>query len=353
MAGERTIDHVTPRQVAMGTAAFVAVVVGSLAVWQVVRSNGGIAWWWAVAYAVAAFASVYLVMGVALERFITARLRVLFRMVHDLKTGRGEAPAVDIGADAIGEVERTMGSWAEEKRTEIAALREREQYRREFIGNLAHEMKTPLHNMQGYLETLLDGGLEDPKVNRDFLQRGARSTDRLIKIVEDLDLIARLESGVIEVRKELVDLAQVVAQVQRELLRAATAKGIQLVSELDEGPLVQADPGKLEQVFTNLMNNAVAYGRPGGRVIVRAVALEGDQVMVEVSDNGVGISPEHLPRLFERFYRVDKSRARTEGGSGLGLAIVKHILEAHGQSITVKSTTGEGTTFAFTLERAR
>jgi two-component system phosphate regulon sensor histidine kinase PhoR len=183
MASERSVDSVTPRQVALGTAAFVAIVVGALAVWLVSRSNGAVAWWWAIAFALVAFVSVYVVMGVALERFITARLRVLFRMVHDLKTGRGEAPAVNLSADAIGEVERTMEVWAEEKRTEIAGLREREQYRREFIGNLAHEMKTPLHNMQGYLETLLDGGLEDPKVNRDFLQRGARSTDRLIKIV--------------------------------------------------------------------------------------------------------------------------------------------------------------------------
>lgn len=155
-----------------------------------------------------------------------------------------------------------------------------------------------------------------------------------------------------ELRKEPLDLAALVRDAQNDLVRHAASKGIVLVNELDEGPMVLADATRLEQVFTNLLDNAIKYGRPGGRVVVRAIQLEGGQVMVEVSDNGAGISPEHLPRLFERFYRVDKSRARQEGGSGLGLSIVKHIVEAHGQSITVKSAPGAGTTFAFTLKRA-
>ncbi len=353
MAAERAIDPVTPRQVALVTAAFVGIVAGALGVVQVVGSAGRFGWWWPPVYVVVVFLTVYLIMGVALERFITARLRVLFRMVHDLKTGPGSAPAVDTDRDVLGQVESTMEDWVRAKGTEITELKQREAFRREFIGNLAHELKTPLHNMQGYLETLLDGGLEDPKVNRDFLQRAARSTDRLIKIVEDLDMIAKLESGVLELRMRPLDLAALVRDEMTDAARQASVKGIQLVNELPDDLRVQADPGRLEQVFTNLIDNAIHYGRPGGRVVVRAIDLEGGQVLVEVSDNGIGIAAQHLPRLFERFYRVDKSRARKEGGSGLGLAIVKHIVEAHGQSITAKSAEGEGTTFAFTLAKAR
>ena len=353
MPAERALDPVTPRQVAFVTAAFVGIVAGALGVMQVVASGGKFSWWWPPIYVAVVFTTVFLIMGVALERFITARLRVLFRLVHDLKTGPGAAPAVATDRDVLGQVESTVEDWVRAKGTEITELKQREAFRREFIGNLAHELKTPLHNMQGYLETLLDGGLEDEKVNRDFLQRATRSTDRLIKIVEDLDMIAKLESGVMELRKTPVDLAELVRGEMTDAARQAATKGIQLVNELPEGMEVMADSGRMEQVFTNLIDNAIHYGRPGGRVIVRAIDLEGGQVLVEVSDNGIGIAPQHLPRLFERFYRVDKSRARKEGGSGLGLAIVKHIVEAHGQSITAKSAEGEGTTFAFTLEKAR
>lgn len=352
MAGERRVDAVTPRQVALGTAAFAAVVIGALGVWQMSRSNGAVHWWWPVVYATTTFFTVFFVMSAALHRFITARLQVLFRMVHDLKTGEGSDTRAVLDSDVIGGVESAVEDWALAKRTEISELKQRERFRREFIGNLAHEMKTPLHNMQGYIDTLLDGGLEDPKVNRDFLQRAARGTERLIKIVEDLDMIAKLEGGVVELKKGPVDLAVFVRDQLADAMRRAAGKGIQLSSELEEGPRVLIDPDRMEQVFTNLIDNAINYGRPGGRVVIRAIDIEGGQVMVEVSDNGIGIAPEHLPRLFERFYRVDKSRARVQGGSGLGLAIVKHIIEAHGQSITVKSRPGEGTTFAFTLERA-
>ena len=212
-------------------------------------------------------------MSVALERFIKARLRVLFRMVHDLKTSRDGSVEVDMDSDVLGQVESTVEDWAREKRMEISELKEREQFRREFIGNLAHELRTPLFNMQGYVLTLLDGGLEDPKINRDFLQRAARATDRLIKIAEDMDVIAKLESGVMEMQMEPVDLEVLVRGELDDAMRGAVDKGIQLKCEVGPGTLVMADPQRLAQVFTNLIDNAIHYGRPGGMVIVRAIKL--------------------------------------------------------------------------------
>ena len=352
MASERSIDTLTPRQVALVAAAFVAILVGVLALVLVRQLNAAISAWWTLLLAAVAFGAAYTVVMVALERFINARIRLLFRMVHDLKTGKSSAPpVVDMNSDVLGQVQATVEDWAREKRTEITELREREQFRREFIGNLSHELKTPIFNIQGYILTLLEGGLEDPNVNRDFLERAARGTDRLNKIVEDLDMIAKLESGVMEMAMEPTDLAELVRDELADAARHATEKGIVLRSEITDPLMVQCDPGRMAQVFLNLLNNSISYGRPGGSVTVRAYTVEGGQVLVEVSDNGIGIAPEHLSRLFERFYRVGKSRARNEGGSGLGLAIVKHIIDAHGQSITVRSTEGEGTVFAFTLKR--
>ncbi|MFZ1688551.1 MAG: ATP-binding protein [Flavobacteriales bacterium] len=353
MASERSIDTLTPRQVALVAAAFVAILVGVLALVLVRQLDAGISAWWTLLLAAVAFGAAYTVVMVALERFINARIRLLFRMVHDLKTGKSSTPpVVDMTSDVLGQVQATVEDWAREKRTEITELRKREEFRREFIGNLSHELKTPIFNIQGYILTLLEGGLEDPNVNRDFLERAARGTDRLNKIVEDLDMIAKLESGVMEMTLEPTDLAELVDDELADAARHATEKGITLRSEITDPLMVQCDPGRMAQVFLNLLTNAISYGRPGGNVTVRAFTVEGGQVLVEVSDNGIGIAPEHLSRLFERFYRVGKSRARNEGGSGLGLAIVKHIIDAHGQSITVRSTEGEGTVFAFTLKRA-
>ncbi|HRH38825.1 MAG TPA: ATP-binding protein, partial [Flavobacteriales bacterium] len=237
-----------------------------------------------------------------------------------------------------------------ERRSEIKELKEREQYRREFIGNLAHELKTPIFNIQGYVLTLLEGGLEDERVNRDFLRRANNGVDRLMKIVEDLDMISKLESGTMELRTTRLDLHESVTEIVHGLEKRAADRGVTLRNMIPEHTNVIADQGRLGQVFTNLIGNAIAYSREGGSCTISSFEL-GNQVGVEVADDGIGISSEHLPRLFERFYRVGKSRARNEGGSGLGLAIVKHIIDAHDQTITVKSTEGKGTTFTFTLAR--
>ncbi len=306
--------------------------------------------WVAFIAALLLFGVAYGVFSFSIERFIHSRIKVLYRTVHDLKRSRLDGADPRTRGDILDEVNAEVTAWATERRTEIRELHEREKYRREFIGNLAHELKTPIFNIQGYILTLLEGGLEDDKVNRDFLERASNGVDRLTKIVEDLDLITKLESGVMELRLNRMDLRPLVSETMKSMEISARDRGVRLVNDLPSPALVRADNNRIAQVITNLLANAISYGRPGGTCTVSSYAL-GDQLVVEVSDDGIGISAEHLPRLFERFYRVGKSRARNEGGSGLGLAIVKHIIEAHGQTITVKSTEGKGTVFSFTLEK--
>ena len=300
---------------------------------------------------VLALALSYVLLSIALRRFIQDRIRGIYKTVQGLR-GAADPPVGSTGEDALGRVEGEVAEWASARRSEITELKEREKFRREFIGNLAHELKTPIFNIQGYILTLLEGGLEDEKVNRDFLSRASHGVDRLIKIVEDLDLITKLESGVMDLRLNRILLREVVEEAMEDVELQAREKGIALLDQVPEDLSVLGDRDRLLQVFVNLFVNGVNYGRPGGHCTVSVDDLD-ERVLVEVSDNGIGISEEHLPRLFERFYRVGKSRSRNEGGSGLGLAIVKHIVDAHGQTITVKSEEGRGSTFAFTLRKAR
>lgn len=305
--------------------------------------------WQLLAVAATVFAVAFLASRLLVKRFVQERVELIHRTVHEARSGRGSAGAAP--PPDLARVGEEVGAWAEEKRREVAELKERERFRREFIGNLAHELRTPAFSIQGYILTLLEGGLEDPKVNRTFLERANAGTDRMIRIIEDLDVIARLESGVLAVETRATELRDVVENVIHDLRKAVAARGIQLDNGVAEGLLVDADPDRLAQVFSNLLGNAVHYGREGGMCTVRAHDL-GGQVLVEVEDDGPGIAAEHLPRLFERFYRVGASRARHEGGSGLGLAIAKHIVEAHQGTISVHSTEGSGTVFSFTLPRA-
>ncbi len=345
-------EHVGPistRQIALLVALAVAVTT-VLAAWA-----GGTWWagtgWWPVALAVVLFGVTYVAVLFATERFVHDRIQALYRTVHDLRRGGRKDDGPVLKGDVLYQVNTEVQAWARERRTEIAELEEREQFRREFIGNLSHELKTPIFNIQGYILTLLEGGLEDDRVNRDFLNRASNGVDRLMQLVEDLDMITKLESGVMDLRETTFDLHELVSEVMEGMELKAADRGIQLHNTVPADTRVGGDRSRLAQVLTNLFNNAIVYGRDGGICTVRTYPL-GEQQVVEVTDDGIGIAKEHLPRLFERFYRVGKSRARNEGGSGLGLAIVKHIIEAHRQTITVKSTEGAGSTFSFTLQRA-
>ena len=244
----------------------------------------------------------------------------------------------------------------EERRSEINILKDQENYRREFLGNISHELKTPLFTIQGYILTLVDGGaLKDKKVREKYLRRAAKGVDRIISIVKDLDLITQFESGIKTVDRSEFNIFDLVDNVFDLLEFESEKNNISLKLENINKPLiyVNADQERILQVLTNLIVNSIKYGSNNGCTEVKVEDYNKEKVIVRVIDNGEGIEQEHLPRLFERFYRIDKNRSRKKGGSGLGLSIVKHIIEAHQEEIFVESTIGEGTEFSFTLQKPK
>ena len=254
----------------------------------------------------------------------------------------------------ISQVNDDVAQWARDKVNEITLLRDTEQFRREYIGNVSHELKTPLNNIQGYIETLIDGGLKDDEINMKYLERTDRNISRLISIVTDLDTISKFESGVMKLNMEDFDLVDVVEEVLDFNDQKASTKHIALkLHNATEKPvMVHADKNRIYEVITNLVVNSINYGVESGTTKVIISDIE-NKYLIDVQDNGIGIAEENLSRVFERFFRVDKSRSRESGGTGLGLAIVKHIMEAHNEMISVKSKIGEGTTFSFTLKKAQ
>lgn len=259
---------------------------------------------------------------------------------------------VKLTEDVIGDLENLTKDWAASRQAELSKLKEQERFRREFLGNISHELKTPIFSIQGYILTLLEGGLEDEEVNQKFLLRASKGVDRITHILDDLDTITKLESSKLENNFTKFDIIELANEIIDDLEISSKQKEISLVKVYQSKEvMVNADRGKISQVITNLLNNSIYYGKEGGKTEIRVYELM-DVVNIEISDNGPGIEQEHLPRLFERFYRVDRSRARHEGGTGLGLAIVKHIIDSHDQTISVRSTVDVGSTFSFTLEKA-
>ncbi|MBU2018202.1 MAG: sensor histidine kinase [Bacteroidetes bacterium] len=286
-----------------------------------------------------------------IKKFIDDRLKLLFRSIRKGKITNNK-PHFNFGlkGDVIAEAELQTKNWTEERMEEISKLKEQEEFRREFLGNLGHELKTPVFAIQGYILTLLDGGLEDETVNVRFLERASKATDRMVSILEDLDQITKLEVDVLKMDFKNFEILELIQDVFDTLEIKALEKNIQLSFAKEYSPtIVNADRSKIAQVLINLISNSISYGNQGGKTLLRLYVLD-DIVTVEVSDNGPGIDDVNIPRLFERFYRVEKSRNRNDGGSGLGLSIVKHIIESHEQSINVRSTVGVGSTFAFTLQ---
>ena len=237
------------------------------------------------------------------------------------------------------------------KQQEIQALKRAAKYRREFLGNVSHELKTPIFNIQGYVHTLLDGAIKDDNVNMKYLQRTSKSIDRLIAIIDDLDAISRLESDELKLEKTNWDIIELINEVFETFEVKSEKKNIKLKLPKHQKPLlVEADRNKISQVLYNLISNALKYGKEFGEVRGQ-VTNESNQILISIKDNGIGIDEENIPRLFERFYRVDKGRSRSEGGTGLGLAIVKHIIEAHDEKIEVLSEKNVGTEVIFTLKK--
>jgi two-component system phosphate regulon sensor histidine kinase PhoR len=293
----------------------------------------------------------FFVLQYRVERFIYRRIKKIYDDVSLLEssTFRNRSITTDM-ATLTREVEK----FARDKKIEIETLKIREEYRREFLGNVSHELKTPLFTVQGYLLTLLDGAMKDKVLRKKYLQRAEKGVERLIYIVQDLDMITKLEAGDLNLNYSKFDIIEVIQGVFDLLEMRADKKSIMLM--LDQKYLkpvmVYGDKDKIQQVVTNLVVNSVKYGKENGTTEISVEDLVNNKVIVRVKDNGEGIAQKHIPRLFERFYRIDKSGARSEGGSGLGLAIVKHIIEGHDEKIYVESKFGFGSEFSFTLEKA-
>ena len=289
-------------------------------------------------------------------RYINNKIKIIYKLIHHLKRGKDLKSAMGekLSADLIRDVEQEVRDWAKAKAQEIDTLKEQEKFRREFLTNVSHEFKTPLFAIQGYLDALQEGLIEDDReLAQQFLDKASKNLDRLSYLIHDLDEISKLESGKFPVNYQIFDIATLVQEVMESMEDKAAPYQIQLVfkNKYQGSTLVSADRDKITQVLVNLLDNSFKYGKKNGHTYIRIYPLF-DQVLVEVTDDGIGIEEKSLVRVFERFYRADKSRSRKIGGSGLGLAIVKHIVEAHQQTITVRSTEGVGTTFAFTLEKA-
>ena len=280
-----------------------------------------------------------------------------FKPISDLKKLLSENPFSDIypvflnHLNPFDNIRKIVKRNNDKSNTEFEKMHSLEQYRREYIGNISHELKTPIFNIQGYLASLLEGGLEDEKVNRLFLEKADKNVDRMINIVMDLQTISRFEANELELQKETFGINQLIEDVIES--EQETANKSHVIFELYGGNeiIVEADKFRMRQVLTNLLVNSVKYCKPdGGKTSIRVYELE-NSIKVELADNGIGMDEKHLSRIFERFYRVDSSRSREKGGSGLGLAIVKHIIDAHGETIEVMSTPGVGTVFSFSLSK--
>lgn len=344
----------TPRELALLIAGVSAAAIALLLLIVKVLNVLNISWsemigLFVLAFAVGFFANYYLV-----RYFIFRRIKLIYKIIHREKLPTGfKAANLDMSRSILDEVEKEVNQWAQQNEKDLKELERLATYRRRFIGDVSHELKTPIFNIQGYIHTLLDGGINDPAINIKYLQRASKNIERLQTIVEDLETINKLESGQMVLDIQEFDLHDLTDEVYADLEMRAEEKKIKLVYKdgANQKFRVRADKESIRQVLINLVHNSIKYGVEGGITKISFYDME-KFVLVEVSDNGIGISAEHLPHVFDRFYRVDKHRSREAGGTGLGLSIVKHIVEAHKQTINVRSTVNQGSTFGFTLEKA-
>lgn len=285
------------------------------------------------------------------DRFVNRNIKFIYGIIRNKEISDDVDP--NLSDEAMEKLTEDTAKWAKVQKKQISDLQKQAEFRKEFLGNLAHELKTPVFSIQGYILTLLEGGLEDERVNRDFLVRALSGVDRISNLLEDLDAIAKFETDRFDLKMVKFDLIALIKDVFKELETKANRKNLSLQFDRHYEPIhVMADKKRITQVLVNLVSNSISYGIDGGQTSLSFQSVDKKTVQIEVADNGVGMAEEHVPRLFERFYRVEKSRERNVGGSGLGLAIVKHVIEAHKQSISVKSTEGIGSTFSFTLDKA-
>ncbi len=310
-------------------------------------------WLRALLSLVCIFLGSYAIILYMVQRFIFRKIKLIYKLIYQTKASKREEFYYKniLPQKSIDEVRKDVENWAEQRKAEIELLKQNEAYRKEFLQNLSHELKTPIFAIQGYVDTLLNGALENPAVNHKFLTNASRNIDRLVNLVDDLDEISKLERGELQLYKEDFIIQDLVKEVYETLLIKADVKQIRMMIKKGcELPLVVfGDKEKIRQLLINLVQNAIKYGKQNGVVEASAYKIDGKKILVEISDDGSGIAEEHLDRIFERFYRTDLARSRKVGGSGLGLAICKHIVEAHQQTIHVRSALEVGSTFGFTL----
>ncbi|MDB4924184.1 ATP-binding protein [Mucilaginibacter sp.] len=298
----------------------------------------------------------FVVFYYLIEKYVYSKIKLIYKLIHSLKLGRDlrDALGEHMSSDPINDVEHEVKEWAREKKTEIEGLRTQERFRRDFLSNISHEFKTPLFAIQGYIEALQDDDFDDRDMARQFLEKASRNVDRLSYLIKDLDEISKLESGELPINYTKFKINDLIKEVLESSEMKANQHNIKLIfkQKYDEPIQVSADREKITQVLVNLIDNSFKYGKENGNTWITLFDLH-EQVLIEVTDDGMGIEEKYLPRLFERFFRTDTSRSRQIGGSGLGLAIVKHIVEAHQQTINVRSTEGLGSTFGFTLQKVK
>lgn len=314
-------------------------------------------WWLALLCSAVFFIFCFALINYTLQQFVYRKIKLIYKFIYQTKASKKEEfyNKTFLPQKDIDEVSEDVEKWATQHKDEIELLQQNENYRKEFLQNLSHELKTPIFAIQGYVETLLNGALNNPAVYKKFLINTSRNIDRLVNLVDDLDEISKLESGQQQLNKSTFIIQDLAEDAFNSLSLKADEKGIHFfVKKGCEFPLeVYADKEKIRQVLTNLIDNALKYGKQYGNIEVSFYKLDGERVLIEISDDGSGISEEHLNRIFERFYRTDLARSRKVGGSGLGLSICKHIIEAHNQTIHVRSTIDVGTTFGFTLAKRK
>lgn len=340
-------QNLSPRQLAFFTALVLSLLIGVgigflQKNWEVALISCGVI-----------FLGSYLLVLFIIQQFVYRNIKLIYKFIYRTKASKKQEVYYKylLPQKSIEEVREEVQAWSEERSKEIELLKRNESFRKEFLQNLSHEFKTPVFAIQGYIDTLLSGALENKDVNRRFLEKAGKNVDRLVHLIQDLDEISRLERGELKIAEQNFIIQDLVREVFESLSLKAEQQQISLsIKKGCEQPLpVYADKEKIRQVLINVVDNSIKYGKSGGSIIASMYNTDGKNILVEVSDDGMGIPEAHLPRIFERFYRTETGRSRDVTGSGLGLAICKHIIEAHGHSIHVRSKEGVGTTVGFTL----
>jgi two-component system phosphate regulon sensor histidine kinase PhoR len=341
-------QNLTPKQLSAFTATVLSIPV-AIGIYLITSS-----WKYGIGSLSLVFSGSYLLIQFTLEKFIDRKIKLIYKFIHQTKTTRKEEVYFKyiLPKKSIDEVQEDVERWGNRQLEEIELLRKNEAFRKEFLQNLSHEFKTPIFAIQGYIDTLLNGAMDDLKVRKRFLENTERNVERLVNLVNDLDEISKLERGEQLLLKQNFVIQDLIREVFESLsinmqdknMRTAIKKGCEYPTQ------VFADKEKIRMVLLNLVENASKYGKLNGSITASIYSTDGKHVLVEITDEGIGIEEEHLQRIFERFYRTDSARSRDKGGTGLGLAICKHIIEAHGQAIHVRSTPDVGTSIGFTLE---